>query len=631
LTDFADLFYGLLPGIYRQKDERGDLQRFIQIMASPPAELETSIGQLYLDLFVETCRPDFLPFIGDLIGADVDPSDPPSVQRAGLATTFAFYRSKGLAAPLASVVQTLSTWTTTAVDFSSVVARVPFVEALEVLQRRRRQPVAEPSPGSGRFFFAADQSVTPLYDAQRGRPIARAEIASLAGTVVGTDAGFSIYVRGAPVVGASADPTVALAAVGADLTNFASPQAAGGGPLALGPGQVAVDPTLGRFLIASPRPLAADTSVDFHQLAPHATTVQTFDIRDSARMERLLRSDDPAPYTLDIRSAARPTDVIGRTHFDNHGFFMTVGTQVASQRPNLVVPGTFSGFTFDGRPLDPADTVGNPLQLQDGIDGAPLTRRRLAGNEAAFFDTPRGFVIRDLGVSLTDPSFPVAVRVRAADLTSFAAPKDPGGAALALAPTDVAVDPQLGRFLVDLAALGTTADRLRVGFLLAPVVTTRGARPVALAPPPSTAYAFAADGAAAPLRDALDGTPLAMKLRLGAAISDFHGTARGYRVSRNGSDVTGTLTALLLSLPTGAVLVAPGLLAVDLDRGRFALPIGFLGPADVVSVDFAAEDRAATGRAFARVAGRMPRMIPAGVTPVLVDTRRPKVDPSTLE
>lgn len=627
MTDFADLFYRLLPGLYRQKDARGELRQMLAIVAQPCSELEASIGQLYLDLFVGRCRDELLPFVGDLVGAQVDVTEPPSIQRAALATTFAFYREKGLAVPLARVVEAVSTWATTPVDFSQMVARLVDVENLDVVVRRRGLRVAEAPVASGRFFFAADGSVMPLYDERRGRPIGRAEIASLAAEIVGAEAGFVLYDRGVPLVGPRAPSP--MAAVGADLTDFANPKDPAGNALVVAPGQVAVDPTLGRFLITSPRPLVGNVTVDFHQLAPGETPRQVFDLRDSARIARLGRADDPAPYTVDFRSPARPTDRFGRTFYDNHGFFLTVGVTVANQRPNLVVSGAFSGFTFDGRPLASGDTTGNPLQLQDGIDGSPLTRARLAGYEDAFFDTPRGFTIRDLATSLRDPAFPVAIRLRAADLIDFANPKDLAGNALALADTDVAVDPQLGRFLINLAAAGVPAGRLRVGYLLAPAARSNGATPLALGPAPSV-YAFAADGATSPLRDAYDGTPLSVKLRLGVAISAFHGSARGYRVLRNGVDVSGALAPDLQALDVASAAAAAGKLALDLDRGRFALPAGFLQPGDVVTVDFSAEDRAATERTFARVASRLPRMIPAGITPVLVDTRRASVDPKTL-
>ncbi|HEX7837473.1 MAG TPA: hypothetical protein VF469_08420 [Kofleriaceae bacterium] len=150
MTDFGDLFYRLLPGIYRQKDGLGELRQLVQIMAQPAGELEQSIDQLYLDLFIESCRTEFLPLIGDLIGAEVDAGEPGRIQRATLATTFAFLRSRGLAAPLARVVQEVSTWTTVPVDFSQVVARLPFINALNVVARLRAQPVAEDrSPAGG--------------------------------------------------------------------------------------------------------------------------------------------------------------------------------------------------------------------------------------------------------------------------------------------------------------------------------------------------------------------------------------------------------------------------------------------------------------------------------------------------
>ena len=53
------------------------------MLASPLAELETSIGQLYDDLFGASARADFLRLIGDLIGADIDPTLPDSLPMIG--------------------------------------------------------------------------------------------------------------------------------------------------------------------------------------------------------------------------------------------------------------------------------------------------------------------------------------------------------------------------------------------------------------------------------------------------------------------------------------------------------------------------------------------------------------------
>src|SRR5262249_38111151 len=126
-------------------------------------------------------------------------------------------------------------------------------------------------------------------------------------------------------------------------------------------------------------------------------------------------------------------------------------------------------------------------------------------------------------------------------------------------------------------------------------------------------------------------TPLSVKIRLGASLAgDFHGKARGYALVRDGVDVTGTLAPAAAAIGDAGATAPAGALLVDLDRGRFALPAGFLAAGSVLTVDYTAEDTAATARTFASISGRMPRMMPAGVNAVLIDTRHPRPDPKTL-
>lgn len=642
MTDFAQLLLRSLPGIYRQKDDpqldgSGDLASFLQIAASPLAELETSIGQLYDDLFGATARADFLRLIGDLIGADIDPTLPESLQRAALADTLAFYRSKGLAEPLANTVQASTGWQTVAVDYSQVVARLPFVEALFPLARRRGQPVGVASGGTNRFTFDATGRVAGLYDEARGRVIARTEIATLAADLVGTDRGFAIRDSGVDLVGPRApSPRTVLAA---NLTDFAAPLKPDGTALSVGANQVAVDPELGRMLFGTPVPNAGNLSVDFHQLVP-TSSVQTLDIRNSQRMLQLGRSDDRAPYTLDLRAPARPGDRIGRTHFDNHGLFLTVGRRLDLRRPNLLRAGTPTGFSFDDRPLATGDAVGNLLQLQDAIDGSPLTLGRtgvigkFVDHEVDYADTQRGFTIRVRGVSLLDPSF--GGRVVAANLVDLASPKDPhdpsGATALTLQTKDVAVDPQRGRFLVNLTAFGISADDLRVGYSLTSALTMTGATPAVVGAPGSNIWSFAPGGTVAPLRDAFDGTPLRIKLRFGASlINDLANKPRGFRILAGTTNVTATLTAQDVILDGPSASPPAGQLHIDVDRGRFALPPGTVSAGTALSVDFTAADTTSESRVFDSLAQRLPGLMPAGIVPVVVDTRRTIVDPANFE
>ncbi len=643
MTDFAALLWHSLPGIYRQQDAPpgtepgdGELARFLRIAASPLAEIEASIGQLYDDLFGASARGEFLPLIGSLIGADIDPTLPASLQRAALADTLPFYRSKGLAGPLANTVQAFTSWRTVVVDYSQVVARVPFIETLSPVVRQRRRPVGVVAGGTNRFTFDAAGRVVALFDELRGRAIARADIVSLAADLVGTDRGFAIRESGVDLVGPRA-PTPRTV-IAANLTDFAAPLKLDGTALTVAAGQIAVDPELGRLLFGAPVPLAGNLSVDFHQLVPSTVALETLDIRDSQQMLRIGRSDDPAPYTIDLRAPARPSDRIGRTHFDNLGLFLTVGRSLVGRRPNLLRSGPPAGFSFDDRPLTAGDTAGNMLQLQDGIDGSPITTGTatmvgtFVDHERDFADTPRGFTIRVRGISLLDPSFGSGARIIAANLADLASPKDPhdprGATPLALLAKDIAVDPQRGRFLLNLTAFGITADDLRVGYALASAVRTTGGTPARIGPAGSNTWAFAADGSATALRDAFDGTPLGTKIRLGASLaSDFAGTPRGFRIFVGSTDVTasGTLTAQDVAIE-GPVTAAAGQLLVDVERGRFALPAAAVPAGAVVTVDYSAADRDAESRVFESLAQRLPGLVPAGVVPVVIDSRKPHVD-----
>jgi hypothetical protein len=653
VTDFAALLSSSLPGIYRLKDGAGELARFLEIIATPLAETEASIGQLHDDLFGATARGELLPLIGDLIGADLDPTLPASLQRAALEDTLANHRSKGLAGPLERAVQASTSWPTVAVDYSQVVARVPYVETLSPVKRQRRRAVGVDAGGTARIYFDAARKVVALFDELRGRAIARAEIAALAAELVGTDRGFAIRENGVDLVGPRAPAPRPV--VGANLTDFTDPRTPAGAALVLTAGQIAVDPELGRLLFAAPVPLPGNLTVDFHQLVPasiergqapsppgepagplppdslrSSIALQTFDVRDSARMVQLGRSDDPAPYTIDVRSPDRPRDRIGRTHFDNHGFFVTVGQILDARRPNQLRVGSPAGFSFDDRPLAAGDGVGNVLQLLDGIDGAPLTLARLAGREAEYADAARGFTIRAHGLSLLDPSFGAGARVVTARLADLASPQDPAGAALILQPRDIAVDPQLGRFLLTLSAFGINAEDLRVGYLVASAARVAGATPAVVGAPGSNTFAFSADGRLAALRDGFDGTPISVKIRLGAGIAAFQDKARGYRVFAGATNLTATLAPVVAAIEA-PVVAAAGTIVVDLDRGRFAVPAGAVPAGTAVTVEYSAADPTANARVFESLAQRLPRLVPAGIEPVVVDTRKPTLDLTNFE
>lgn len=625
---FADLLYQSLPGLYRDKDVDGELRRFLEIAAQPLAELEASIGQLYEDTFVATCQDALIPLIGALVGADVDSRLPARAQRAQVQEAVRFFRSKGVGPTLLAFAERATGWRVELVDFSQRVAEIPLVEVLNPVAPRRDRPVGEQPPGSGNFYFRADQVARPIFDAVGGRPITRQALEGDEAAYAGVEGRFTITERGADLFGG--DPP--YLAVAADLTDFADPRTPAGAPLVIGARQVAVDPALGRFRVADPPPQAGNLRVTYHELAPGSVGPQSFDLGDPAVMARLGRSDDPAPTTLDLRAPRRATDRTGRAHYDNHGFFCTPAVVAADRRPSPLPPeDTVGRFSFDDRPLDPGDTEGVALQLLDGLDGTPLTRGRLRGRERELCGTPRGFSIRVRGAEVTDPAFQPPLRVLAADLSDLDAPADPDGAPLALGPTDLAVDPQLGRFRLALGALAASPEQVRVDYLLALATRVEDADPSRLSPAVPEVLAFAADGGPVRLLDGVDGTPISVAVRLGRPVDRYHGSARGWVVRRNGADVRADLAVDLGDLGRLDTPVPAGRMVVDPDRGRLKLPAGFLAPGDRVTVSFSFEDPEERGQRFASLAQRLPRVLPAGVVPVLADTRPQPVDPATLD
>ena len=638
-ADIADLLYRSLPGVYRDWDEDEQLRRFLEVAAQPLVELEASIDQLRVDVYVDTCRTALIPLVGALVGVQVDATLPALAQREQVRDAIRRYRAKGTADQLLRFASALTGWHVQLVDFSGHVGLLPHVESLLPLERRRDQPVTDHPPGSGNYSFtsdldAVDPPTTALFDALSGRVITRSALAGDEVRYAGVEGRFTITAADLDLFRGDER----WSAVAADLSDFASPRTPGGGPLVLGARQVAVDPALGRFRLGPGPPPAGQLRVTYQRLAPGLVPTQTCSVAGDMST-RLGRSDDTTPRTLDLRAPRRAADAIGRAHFDNLGFFLTPARVVVDRTPTHLgpTPADFDLYAFrDASPV-PGDLDDVVLQLLDGLDGAPLTRDRLDGDELSFCGASRGFAIRLNGADIADPAFEPRVRIRAADLRDPNTPRRPDGGSLVLASTDVAVDPQLGRFLLDLSGLvtgaGDPADAtVRVDYLLAPAVRVEGA---AVTSPPGAAPEVRSlrDGEPVEVVDAFSGTAIGVALRLGTSLAVYDGTPRGWTVRRNGQPVNADLPALIADLSdvtaTGGSTPA-GRLALDPERGILRFPVGELGPTDEVTVDYAHPDRIGQARRIDTLAQQLPQAVPAGVVPVLVDTRGRPPDPAGL-
>lgn len=123
--------YELLPAEIRLRDQQsgGALEALVGIIASQAQIVEANLGQLYDDLFIETCSPWTIPYIGDLIGyrplLPLGPND--ATSRADVADTIGFRRRKGTVVVLEQLGFDVTGWPTLAVEYFSRLLQYQYV------------------------------------------------------------------------------------------------------------------------------------------------------------------------------------------------------------------------------------------------------------------------------------------------------------------------------------------------------------------------------------------------------------------------------------------------------------------------------------------------------------------------
>jgi hypothetical protein len=94
----AELLYGLLPALYRVRDEppkgQGDLRRFLSILAAPLAEVRQSVESLQADLFIDSARDSLLPSLAEMVGTTLEFPDA-ATNRRDVRGTASWRRRKG--------------------------------------------------------------------------------------------------------------------------------------------------------------------------------------------------------------------------------------------------------------------------------------------------------------------------------------------------------------------------------------------------------------------------------------------------------------------------------------------------------------------------------------------------------
>jgi hypothetical protein len=117
----VDRLFELLPAVYRDQDgEQGDVLRaLLRIVTEQVDVVEGDIAQLYDDLFIETCRPWVIPYIGDLVGND--PLRDAVRSRADVAKTISYRRRKGTLPMLEELARDVTGWAARAVELLELV------------------------------------------------------------------------------------------------------------------------------------------------------------------------------------------------------------------------------------------------------------------------------------------------------------------------------------------------------------------------------------------------------------------------------------------------------------------------------------------------------------------------------
>lgn len=92
---FEKKLWELLPSIYRERDETGDLAAFLKVPA-PTLDAIKELADRFPEIFdVDGCEPRFLPLLAQLVGHEFDPLVDPSRERRAIREAVERYRRKG--------------------------------------------------------------------------------------------------------------------------------------------------------------------------------------------------------------------------------------------------------------------------------------------------------------------------------------------------------------------------------------------------------------------------------------------------------------------------------------------------------------------------------------------------------
>lgn len=127
---YTEKLYRLLPGVYRARDESGELRRFVSLFADELWRLQAAQKQALADHFIDSCQDWVIPYLADLVGTDVLYADA-ARNRNDVKNTLRWRRLKGSRAGLEEVAAGVGGWGALAVE---MLARALWLQRLDHLR-----------------------------------------------------------------------------------------------------------------------------------------------------------------------------------------------------------------------------------------------------------------------------------------------------------------------------------------------------------------------------------------------------------------------------------------------------------------------------------------------------------------
>jgi len=92
---FAEQLINLLPEVYSESDNSGDLKAFLSVIGPTLDELKARMDGIPGLVSPGECPPDFLGYLAALVGAEYDSTSNPSPQRQRIREAIERYRRRG--------------------------------------------------------------------------------------------------------------------------------------------------------------------------------------------------------------------------------------------------------------------------------------------------------------------------------------------------------------------------------------------------------------------------------------------------------------------------------------------------------------------------------------------------------